>query len=87
MVPQWLHLLAIFPSRIGAICSFWIAIDEMQHPQHMWIMNLVWPITALYASVIGVAFYFSYGRLATHAKAKRPKEGKTPPARSRRRFR
>ena len=79
MVPQWLHLLAIVSLALGAICAVWIAIDEMRHPQHMWIMNLVWPITALYASVLGVAFYFSYGRLATHAKAKRAEQRGEPP--------
>jgi Domain of unknown function (DUF4396) len=81
MVPQWLHLLAILSLAIGAICFVLIAIDEVRHPQHMWIMNLVWPITALYASVIGIAFYFRYGRLATHAKTKKAEErGKTPPS-------
>jgi Domain of unknown function (DUF4396) len=81
MVPQWLHLLAIVSLAIGAICAVWIAIDEMRHPQHMRIMNLVWPITALYASVLGAAFYFRYGRLATHAKAKQAEaRGETPPS-------
>jgi hypothetical protein len=32
----------------------------------MWIMNLVWPITALYFSVFGLWAYFALGRKATH---------------------
>jgi hypothetical protein len=63
------------------VSAAWISIDEMQHPQHMWIMNLVWPVTALYASVLGLVFYFAYGRLGTHAKASAAqKAGKTPPS-------
>jgi branched-subunit amino acid transport protein len=59
-----------------------IAIDEFGHPQHMWIMNLVWPITGLYAEPIALAFYFRYGRLATHAKAHRAMQhGDEPPSR------
>ena len=70
MVPIWLHLLAIASLVLGAMCALWVAIDEMRHPQHMWIMNLVWPITALYATVLGLAFYFAYGRLAMEHKAR-----------------
>jgi hypothetical protein len=65
MSPTWLHLLSIVSLTIGAICAVWIAIDEVRDQQNMWIMNLVWPITALYATVLGLAFYFAYGRLAT----------------------
>jgi Domain of unknown function (DUF4396) len=68
MIPTWLHLLAIASLALGAICALWIAIDETKHPQHMWVMNLVWPITALYATLPGLTFYFAYGRLATEHK-------------------
>jgi hypothetical protein len=64
MSPAWLHLLSIVSLSLGAICAAWIAIDETKHPQKMWIMNLVWPITALYATVLGLGFYLAYGRLA-----------------------
>ena len=39
-----------------------IAIDEVKHPQKMWIMNVVWPVTALYFSVFAVWAYFLKGR-------------------------
>ena len=50
------------------------------HPQHMWIMNLVWPITGLYAGPLAVWAYYKIGRLSTHhamhaAKAR----GEEPP--------
>jgi hypothetical protein len=34
----------------------------------MWIMNLVWPITALFGSGWILWQYFGYGRLSSHAK-------------------
>jgi hypothetical protein len=39
---------------IAFICAIVIAIDEIRHPQKMWIMNAVWPVTALYFSVFGL---------------------------------
>lgn len=69
MVPQWLHILAIASLVLGAICAIVIALDLRRHPQHMWIMNIVWPVTALFASVLALWGYYSYGRLAAHEKA------------------
>jgi hypothetical protein len=47
---------------IAFFCAIVIAIDEIRHPQKMWIMNLVWPITALYFNVFGLWGYFRIGR-------------------------
>ena len=58
----WISLIAAFA------CAIIIAIDEFRHPQHMWIMNLVWPITALYFSVFALWAYFALGRNASHHK-------------------
>jgi O-antigen/teichoic acid export membrane protein len=41
---------------------FIISIDEYSHPQKMWIMNIVWPLTALYFSFFALLGYFSAGR-------------------------
>ena len=56
----WISLIVAFVSAIV------IAADEVRHPQHMWIMNLVWPITALYFTVFGLWAYFALGRKDTH---------------------
>jgi hypothetical protein len=56
----WISLIVAFA------CAIVITIDEVRHPQHMWIMNLVWPITALYFSVFGLWAYFALGRKASH---------------------
>lgn len=39
-----------------------IVVDEVRHPQKMGMMNVVWPVTALYLSVAAVWWYFKTGR-------------------------
>jgi hypothetical protein len=60
--PAWLHVIATLSLSLGAICAITIALDETRFPQKMWIMNLVWPLTALFGSVIWLGFYYSFGR-------------------------
>lgn len=50
---------------IAVACAAVIVVDEARHPQSMGVMNLVWPLTALYLSVIGVWWYFRVGRRMT----------------------
>ena len=52
-MPEWLRLLSIACLILGGVCAAIIAIDLVKHPQKMWIMNVVWPITALYAGPLG----------------------------------
>jgi hypothetical protein len=67
MIPAWLHQLSITYLLLGAVCAVMIAIDEARDAQHMWIMNVVWPVTALFGTAWVVWQYFNYGRLSTHA--------------------
>lgn len=62
MIPAWLEALSIAMLVLGGICASIIAVDEWRHPQNMAIMNLVWPVTALFGSVWIVWQYFAYGR-------------------------
>lgn len=62
--PDWLHLIAVASLALGVTCAIVIAADEYRYPQNMWIMNLVWPLTALFGSVIWLGFYCSFGRNA-----------------------
>jgi hypothetical protein len=55
-VIAWISLGLAFASAL------WIAADELRRPQKMWIMNVVWPATALYFSVIAVWAYYKIGR-------------------------
>ena len=48
----------------GIDIAIYIALDEIRHPQPMWIMNLVWPLCALFGTVLVLAGYFAYGRAA-----------------------
>ena len=62
MIPAWLHIISIAFLILGAGCALVIAVDVARHPQHMWIMNLVWPVTALFGTVWVLWQYFTYGR-------------------------
>lgn len=84
MVPGWLHVLAIACIALGMLCALIIAIDVWRHPQHMWVINVVWPVTALFGTLWIVWQYFSYGRLATQELAQEAKKrGREPPNRRR----
>jgi hypothetical protein len=50
---------------VAFLCGILIIIDEIRYRQKMWIMNLVWPLTALYFSIFGLCFYFRTGRKMT----------------------
>ncbi len=66
MIPAWLHVLSIVSLLLGALCAAVITVDVARRPQHMWIMNVVWPVTALFGTVWILWQYFAYGRLAAH---------------------
>jgi hypothetical protein len=72
MTPQWLHVLSIVSLAAGVAVAILIASDEANHPQHMWIMNLVWPICALFGTVFVLAAYLVYGRAQPHKRANVP---------------
>jgi divalent metal cation (Fe/Co/Zn/Cd) transporter len=60
----WISLAIAFASAVA------ILLDEIRHPQKMVIMNVVWPISALYFSLFAVWAYFRIGRTQTqHAMA------------------
>jgi hypothetical protein len=50
---------------LALVCAVVIAVDELRHPQAMGVMNVVWPVTALYFSVFAVWAYFAVGRKKT----------------------
>ena len=80
MIPTWLTYLSIGMLTLGFLCAAIIALDlAMGHKQHMWIMNFVWPITALFGTVLSVYFYFKYGRLAADRYVKAAAENDEPP--------
>lgn len=81
MVPAWLHLVSIVSLIAGFACALVIAWDESRDPQHMWIMNVVWPVVALFGSVVALWAYLAYGRLASRSRVMPAmEEDETPPA-------
>jgi Domain of unknown function (DUF4396) len=62
MHPPVLHIVAWASVLLGFLCAAIVAIDLGGHRQKMWIMNLVWPITALYSGPLGLLFYYWLGR-------------------------
>ncbi|RKF19283.1 DUF4396 domain-containing protein [Altericroceibacterium spongiae] len=74
--PNWLHTLAILSLLLGAVCALIVLVDIARHPQKMTIMNWVWPLTALFGSVIWLALYFRFGRMKAEDTAER--EDDTP---------
>lgn len=80
MFPLWFHTLSTAALLLGAACSLIVSVDVVRRPQHMAVMNIVWPVTALFGTAAVVWAYFRYGRLATmevHHQAK--EHGKKPP--------
>jgi hypothetical protein len=67
-----LNLLAWISRGIAFASAAVIVIDETKHPQQMWVMNIVWPVTALYFSVIALWFYFRAGRRMTREAMRTP---------------
>jgi hypothetical protein len=61
VIPYWLHVLSIASLGFGFGCAAIVIVDEWRRPQPMWIMNLVWPIVALFGSLLTLWVYFRYG--------------------------
>ena len=54
MIPSWLHDLSIANLLFGAIAALSVFVDVIRHPQQMRIMNVVWPVLGLFASVVAL---------------------------------
>ncbi|HET8942323.1 MAG TPA: DUF4396 domain-containing protein [Rudaea sp.] len=80
-MPLWLHAISRISLTLALPCAVLIVIDLLRgHRQQMWIMNLVWPITALYSGPLALWAYFTVGRLSTQARVRAAKmRGVDPP--------
>ena len=78
--PAWLTAVAWICLAVSFLCAVVIAIDVVRRPQHMMVMNFVWPITALYAGPLALWMYFKYGVPSSHRAMMRAKQqGESPP--------
>ncbi len=73
-MPRWLESLAVISLIAGGASALLIAAHLLRKRQHMWIMNAVWPVTALYAGPVALWFYFRYGRLSSRENVRRAME-------------
>jgi Domain of unknown function (DUF4396) len=62
MLPPTLHVISWVSLAVAIACSVVIVADEFRRPQPMWIMNVVWPISALFGSALWLLFYLRHGR-------------------------
>jgi len=60
--PLWFTVVALTSLLIGLECAAWTAVDVLRRPQPMRVMAVVWPVTMLFAGLLGLAFYMSHGR-------------------------
>ena len=58
-----LSIISWIALGIGAISSIIIIVDVFRHPQHMTIMNIVWPINGWFFGPIALWTYFRWGRI------------------------
>lgn len=81
-MPTWLVLTSTIWLVAAVLSAAAIAVHILRgHKQHMWIMNIVWPLTALWAGPIGLYYYFTVGTLSAHERMEKAKqEGRTPEA-------
>jgi hypothetical protein len=80
--PIWLDILCSVSLVLGALCAVAILIDVLSRPQKMAIMNVVWPVCALFGSLFLIWLYFHYGRgiIKSSSSPKRQADKpKTPP--------
>lgn len=63
LYPGWLNALAWASLSLAFLCALIIVIDYARHRQNMWIMYVVWPVTALYFGPVALAVYY---RLRPH---------------------
>ena len=68
MAPHWFELVAWLALALGFSSALVIAADItlLGNRQHMAIMNLVFPLTALYMGPVAVWAYFTRGRRMSH---------------------
>ena len=66
-VPQWLHIVAWTWLVICFASALGIVAHTVRNLQKMWIMNMVWPITALYMGPFAAYLYHKSLPVSTRA--------------------
>lgn len=78
--PLWLSGLAAWSLVLSALCAAGVVVDLTWRPQRMKIMNVVWPVTALWSGPLGLFAYLRWGRAGSRAAARAAQaHGDKPP--------
>ncbi len=79
--PDWLVVVSAVSLGAAVFSALVVAADILAgRRQRMAIMNVVWPITALWSGPLGLVGYFAVGRLSTAERVRQAKaRGETPP--------
>lgn len=87
-MPRALVILAWTSLAVAIASALIVVIDIARgNRQHMWIMNVVWPLTMLYSGLLGLLAYFTAGRQTTHENMQRLRHaGQKMPAEQRPRW-
>lgn len=62
MTPTWLTTVSTLSLLVGLACAGWLAVDVVRRPPRMGIMAVVWPVCALFGSLLLLWFYLRFGR-------------------------
>jgi len=62
--------MSIAALLLGSACATVVAVDVARRPQKMAVMNVVWPVTALFGTVLSLWGYFRYGVDAGRSQAR-----------------
>lgn len=74
-MPEWIVAVSWLGVGLGVASALLVVADLLAgHAQHMWIMNVVWPVTALWAGPLGAWSYFRYGRAGSKKAVREAKE-------------
>ncbi len=81
--PEWLNVVAAVFLAVSLTSAIVVIADVLLagHRQAMWIMDVVWPVTALWAGPFGLYAYFRWGRAGERSKVMEAKQhGEEPPS-------
>jgi len=87
-MPQGLVIVAWISLGVAVVSALVIAADIWLagRRQNMWIMDIVWPVTALWSGALGLCAYRRFGRPATKAAAHQAEMHHEPPPGQRKPF-
>jgi Domain of unknown function (DUF4396) len=72
MSPPWLQSLATASLALAFLCAAVTALMLLARPQKMWVMDVVWPVTALYWGPVGLWGLWEMGTPPVRPKPAKP---------------